>query len=252
MILKNTLFILMVLLIAQISYSQTGKLISGKLYAKERIPQGVKIINLVSEQETSSNEKGEFKILAKKDDLLVFSSINFDYVRKIIETDDYEKGEITIDLVEKPEQLEEVKITNYSSINAVSLGILSKPAKEFTPAERRLETAGKFRPIQLIQIPFGGMPLDPLINKISGRRKKLEKELKIERKEMLIKKMDNDFSESFYLKNLKLKKEQIRAFQFYCAEDGTITKTLKSNNKTLIMIELTALAIKFKKLNEKN
>jgi hypothetical protein len=60
MISKNTLFILMVLLIAQISYPQNEKLLSGKLSAKERIPQGVKIINLVSEQETSANEKGEF------------------------------------------------------------------------------------------------------------------------------------------------------------------------------------------------
>jgi hypothetical protein len=250
--LRKIICVVALYLVAQLSCAQNAKLISGKLYAKNKIPQNVRIINLVSEQETVSDQNGEFKILVKKEDLLVFSSLNFDYVRKIIEQNDIEKGEININLVEKIEQLEEVKIVNYANINAVSLGILSQPAKEYTPAERRLETAGDFKWYYPIMIPFGGMPTEGLINKITGRRKKLEKELKVERKELLIKKLENDFSLSFYLKNLKLKPQQVKAFQYYCAEDEDFATILKQKNKTQIMLKLSEMAAKFRKLNEKN
>jgi hypothetical protein len=46
-------------------------------------------------------------------------------------------------------QLDEVVIRRYNNINAVSLGIIPNQ-KSYTPAERKLRTAGDFKPIMLL------------------------------------------------------------------------------------------------------
>ena len=248
---KITKFILTILLPVQIVFSQNEKLIAGKLSAKEKIPQGVRIINLVSEKETISDEKGVFRIFVKEDDLLVFSSNNFEYQRKIIEATDIKKGEIAIDLIAKIEQLDEVIIKNYPKINAVSLGILSQPAKEYTPAERRLKTAGEFKPTAIIGFIAGfGMPLDPLFNLISGRTKNLKKDLQIERKQLMIEKLESLFLEEYYTKKLKITKDKIKAFHYFCIEDKLFPTILKTNNKTKISFKMSELAVAFNKLNQ--
>lgn len=251
MYLRYNLFLLMLLTLSHIAICQDYKEMSGKLTSKERIPQGVRIINLESEQEVISDSKGDFKIFVKTDDVLVFSAVNFDYSRKIIEVEDYNKGYIIVNLTEKIEELEEVRIINYPNINAVSLGILSTPAKQYTPAERKLQTAGDFKWYYPLLIPFGGMPLDGLINELTGRTKMLKNNLKIERKILLIEKLEDDFLPSFYVKDLNINEDQVKAFQFFCAEDELFAKTMKSKNKTLIMFKLAQLATKFKEVNAK-
>ena len=154
MILKKLLlFILCPLLL----FSQTEKAISGQLICKDGILQGITILNLVTEKEAISNFDGKFIIFAKVDDLLVIQSNNFEYERKIIDDNDIKDGKIAINLTKKIEQLEEVKIIKYFNINAVSLGILSKPAKVYTTAARRMYTA-----------QTGGL-IGGVINYFSGR-----------------------------------------------------------------------------------
>jgi hypothetical protein len=67
-----------------------------------------------------------------------------------------------------------VVIRRYNNINAVSLGII--PANKIIYASRRkLRTAGDFKPIMLLGLMGSSMPLDPLINKINGRTKRLKR-----------------------------------------------------------------------------
>ena len=63
------------------------------------------------------------------------------------------------------------------------MGIIPYGQKKYTPAERKLKTAGDFKPIHLLGLLGGAFALDPIINKINGRTKKLKKEIKVEGKE---------------------------------------------------------------------
>lgn len=76
--------------------------------------------------------------------------------------------------------LDEVAITP-SKYNAVSLGIIKKELKPLSPNERRLYTAGDFKPIHLLSILGGTLAIDPIINKISGRTNRLKKYIEIEK-----------------------------------------------------------------------
>jgi hypothetical protein len=63
-------------------------------------------------------------------------------------------------------------IINLNAINAVSERIVAKEPKKYTVAERRLRTAGDFKPIMLLRL-LGGYA--SYCYKINGRTKRLKK-----------------------------------------------------------------------------
>lgn len=226
--------LLLFLLIFQLTFGQTTveKMIHGKIVVASGTIEGVNIVNLVNEKSTTSDSNGEFFILAKADDLLVLSSVNLEYYRKIIEQEDLEQEVVIIKMTSKTTELKEVIVNKHPEINAVSLGISPKGIKKYTPAERRLYTATS-------------TPGDALLNMISGRTTMLKKDIEVEKKYNLLAKMDALFEEDYYTKTLKIPADYIKGFQFYCVEDEKLATALRSKNKTMTMFLIVPLAQKF-------
>jgi hypothetical protein len=234
-------------------FSQLEKPIAGKIVCLEMIPQGIKILNLVSEKETVSDIEGKFVIMAKPDDLLVFSSNNFDYMRKMIDDDDYRKGAITVAVTPKINQLEEVQINTYPNLNAVSLGILDKPAKTYTPAQRKLRTASNMYPSFGVGTIMGfSMGLDPVINAISGRTKMLKKYVISEKAQLQVEKISNMFSDDYFIHQLKIKENLVRGFIFFAVENQKVIDALSMKNKFLVSFALIKVAEDFNKLQDES
>lgn len=235
---KNSILIL-ILLVCNLSFAQE-KIINGKITAEGNNVEGINIVNLVNEKSTVSDASGAFQISAKVGDLLIFSSINFEYKRKIIEDKDLVSKGIEIKMIAKVGQLDEVVITQYKNINAVDLGILSKPAKVYTPAERRVRTATT------------GL-LDPLINLISGRTKKLKGNVQIERRMFLIERLGDLYEDDYFKNNLKIPIENISGFKYFAVEDKELVDALNAKNKTLTDLIIIQLSEKYLSLlsNEK-
>jgi len=225
------------LLLFQITFGQKAgeKIIHGKIIVISGTIEGVTIINLVNENNTTSDSNGDFFILAKADDLLVLSSVNLEYQRKIIEEDDLKQEVLIFKMTSKTTELEEVIVNKHPEINAVSLGISPKGIKKYTPAERRMYTATS---------TVG----DALLNSISGRTAMLKKEIEVEKKYNLLAKIDALFEEDFYTKKLKIPADYIKGFQFYCVEDEKLASALRSKNKTIIMFLIIPLASKYKEI----
>lgn len=250
---KNKLILLLVYLTVTIAYSQEEKWLHGKIIVKDATPQGVHIINLVNEREAISDANGLFTILAKSDDLLIFSAVHLDYQRRIIEPEDFKLPLITIAMTARVNQLDEVKILKYPKINALDLGILTTPAKHYTPAERRLRTAGDFKPADIVFILLGGASIDPVLNAISGRTAMLKKELLVERRELLMAKISDLYEDAFYINKLKVNKEYIKGFQLFLIDSPDFVKALKDNNKTMISFLIGKLAVDYNiRINDKN
>ncbi|MFY0483260.1 hypothetical protein ACI6PS_11705 [Flavobacterium sp. PLA-1-15] len=249
---KNS-FLFVVLIVTQFVFSQEAKLLKGKIVVKDAMVSGVRVVNLVTEKEVLTDSKGEFTIMVKPEDLLVFSATHLDHMRKFIEEEDYTSGAIIIEMTSKVTQLDEVEVRNYSNINAVSLGILSRPAKIYTPAERRLKTATAMYPTANVGTMMGGsLGLDPLINWISGRTAMLKKEGEVEKKEFLLQKLRNLYDDKYYTEKLKIKKESIKGFQYYAIYNERFIEALNSRNKVLTTFLIGGLALEFNKIsNEK-
>lgn len=237
-------------LLSQISFCQTSveKLLHGKILVESGNPGGVSIINLVNEKSTVSDNNGEFSILAKAGDLLVFSAVNLEYHRRTIEENDLTSDVVLVKMIPKSIELKEVIVTKRPEISAVSLGISPKGIKQYTPAERKLKTAGDFKPIHLLGLLGGSLEVDPILNAISGRTTMLKKELEIEKKELLLKQLNYTFDENYFINRLKIPSEHIKGFGYYIVENEKFTTALKSKNKAMTKFLIGELAIEYNEM----
>lgn len=235
---KRSSILFFLVFMMQFAFSQEGKIINGKIILKDANASDIHVVNLTNDKETLTNNKGEFSILVSPDDLLVFSAGHVDYMRKIVEQENYDSGSLVIEMTSKVNKLDEVVVNNYSGVNAVALGILSKPAKSYTPAERRLYGATS-------------SPIDALINLITGRTKMLEDGVEIEKREFLLEKLDGLYTDEFYLQDLGIEKDKIKGFHYYLVEDSRFSEALEAKNKTLATFLIIEIAQKYNLLNEK-
>ncbi|MBC8883415.1 hypothetical protein H9X57_08350 [Flavobacterium piscinae] len=163
------MYLIVSILTTLCSYGQIT--IYGVVKVENASAEGIHITNLVSEKATITNEKGEFWLDVIEDDLLVFSAVHLNYWRKSISANDIKNGRIEIVMTAKVSELQEVVVTEYTKINAQDLGIINYKPVSYTPAERRLRTATT------------GI-LDPLLNWISGRTKRLKKTSELSKKNL--------------------------------------------------------------------
>ena len=237
-------FLLFFLLFSAVVFSQE-KMIQGKITSDGNPVEGIDIVNLVNEKSAKSNANGEFQILAKAEDLLVFSSQRFEYKRRIIEQNDLKSTSIAIQMTPKPGQLDEVVITKYRNINATDLGILSKPAKEFTPAERRLKAASSY---DLSVGTYNSVSLDAIINSISGRTAMLKKELQVEKREIAREKLLLLYEEEYFTDKLKIPADFVNGFQYFAVENDKLGSALNAKNKVLSDFLLAEIAPQYLEL----
>ena len=233
-------------------FSQTDELqfLKGKIVCEIEDLRTITITNIRSQSIVNPEQNGNFSMFVKIGDELLFDGMTIKTKQITLSEDDLKKKLFTITLSPKVIPLENVDIKIYKNINAVSLGILEKPAKKYTPAERKLRTAGEFHWYYPLLIPLGGMPLDGLLNSISGRTTMLKKELLIERNELTIQSIKNQFVEEYFVNSLFIPKENVEAFLFYVADNNDLRLALSEKNKIKTEFILSKLATEYLKLLE--
>ncbi len=210
------------------SQDRNEKILQGIIAADDALLSGIDVVNLGNEKVTVTNSKGEFSILAKADDILVFSSKSLEMRRVLIDEDDLKSGTITVNMYPKINELDEV-IVKKSPIEGVSI---IPGQKQYTPAERKLHTA------------TNGI-LDAPINWMSGRTAMLKKEVAVERKERLLDKIGILYEDKYYIDTLKIPEIYIDDFQRYIIEDKEFTAALKVKNRTMMLFLISKLAVNY-------
>ena len=245
---NNTIFFFLFLFV-QAGYSQNVRSeISGKISVNDGFAAAVKVVNLATAKEVVSDSSGYFSVLVTKGDVLNFSAFNLDTVELKIIDKHFDDNLIAIIMKQKTNQLKEVVINHYAQINEKTLGIVPDNQKKYTQAERKLQTAGDFKPIMLLGLIGGSMPLDPLINKINGRTKRLKKELVVEGKITSVVKLQRYFDENYYIENLKIPIQYVDGFKIYIIENDKFASQLKNNNVPMMTFLIIDLANKYKEI----
>ena len=230
----------------------TLTLLKGRITSQIKELNDVFVSNLRSESNATTDRNGNFSMFVKVGDTLQFSGLQIIIKKVVIDENDIAKRLYVINLEAKVIPLEEVEIKQYPNINAVSLGILQSPAKVYTPAERKLKTATDAYPSAYAGTMMGGsVGLDPLLNAISGRTAMLKKELKVERNEYLLQKIEYMFREEYFLVNLKIPKDYLRGFWYYAVEDPKLEKALNEKNKMLARFIFSDLATNYLEILKK-
>jgi hypothetical protein len=227
---KSTLQFI-IFLFVQVVFAQmdNGKKLRGKIIADSVAVDRITIENVTTDKTAFSDVNGFFTIAVKEGDVLVFTAVHLEGLRRKINKQDLLQEVITVMMLPKSIMLNEV-IVNESSITAESLGIIPYGQKKYTPAERKLYTA------------TSGGGIDGLLNAISGRKAMLKKEIVIEKKEQLLARIEVLFEDKYYIETLKIPIDYIRGFQYYCIDDISFANALRSKNKTMVMFLIVKLA----------
>lgn len=206
--------------------------ITGKVESSIDV-ENVHVINKTALKFTITNKNGAFTIPVHVNDTLSFSSVQHEAKSIIISKEIYTSKTVTVLLIEQTNKLNQVtvgkvltgdlgsdigNVEGKAPVNFYDLGIPGYTGKLATQSERRLFTAGEFKPIMLLGLLGGGMPLDPIINEITGRTKMLKKRVKRERNEALITKTREMFLESLFSIN-SLEEEYRIDFFYFCEMD---------------------------------
>lgn len=249
MIQKITCFLFVIVGQACLSQVQERSVFTGKIASNTTSLDGVYVINAQTEETVSTSDSGSFSILAKADDVLVFSSISFKEKRIMLKPEDFSNLNFTVNLNMVMYQLQEVVIKRYDNINAESLGIIPEGQKKYTAAERKLQTATALNATANGGGMVGGsISADPLLNFFSGRTAMLKKEAAVEKKEFFMKLLENMFSLDHFINRLKIPAEYVKGFEYYAVDNEKFTVILNSKNKTSTEFLLGELATKYKEI----
>jgi hypothetical protein len=213
-----------IIIVAQVSE------LKGMVTFNEEVLEGVTIKNISKNEYTISNESGFFAINSNVGDSLVFSFIGIQDFNKIVIAEDFQSEILNIRLFEKSIALEEVEVIEYASINAVSLRLIPEEMKDFTQYERRLANAGDFKPIHLLSLLGGSLEVDPILNAINGRTKRMKFAISLEKKQKNFEFLEINYTE-FASEEMKLKEEEIGLFFTYLLENERLEKMVKNHQK---------------------
>ena len=236
-------------LVHQFSFAQTisAKLLHGKIKIELNDLSGINIVNQNTDKTTFTNSDGEFFILVNANDVLIFTAKHLEPIRKVIKQEDLNLAVFYVAMTPEVTVLRPVVI-NSNAITALSERIVAKEPKRYTVAERRLRTAGDFKPIMLLGLLGGGMPLDPVINKINGRTKRLKKLVALEKKEKAIKIISERYEQEYFTTQFGIPPAYVNGFKYFLVEHESFLKALESQDKDKISFDMVGLADQYIKL----
>ena len=242
---KVKLLVVLFFVVLHSSYSQSEKLISGKITSENFTLQSVDVINKNTQKSTTTNAQGLFSIDSKLGDTLIFYKRDY-FLKEIkLTINNYSSSLISVQLTKRAEELDEVIIkkavaidwkldTNYEKIKRDELAA--------DKAERRLKNTR----IDDLTIDKGldiariGKTLFNLLVKENPTEKVVE----VNFKEVAL----NICEEKFFTQTLKLKPSEIELFLQFCDADPTSQTVLKEVNVLSMMDFLMTKNIQFKRL----
>ncbi len=262
---KSSLFFIIIFFLGISVQAQTlfSKSLEGKVTSDSKDVADVHVLNKTRNKATITNLYGYFSITASLNDTLLFSAVQFKKKELIVSQAMLDSKTLFVPLEDALNELDEVVVTPYDlsgdlskdlgtlktapAISATSLGLPNAGVKPLMQSERLLKEAslGPFQIGMLTSLPF-----NPLINAISGRTKMLKKRVARDRKYIMTQGVQKVFGDTTYLASLKIPKEKLDDFMYYCEVDSSFQRTVNSKNELKIWEFLRKKSVAYRKNNE--
>jgi len=230
-------------LIVQMSFSQSETVYKGKILCNNFPIENIEIINLNSEKSAFSNSAGEFSIVAKSEDVVVFASKLYEYKRISVQSEYLNNHVQIISLIKKPEELNEVIITK---MKWQHIGSDKKASNQIALDKMQSQIKNPFIYDGSIT---NGMNFIKIGRLIIDLFKKDKPEIKNKIPEIQFYELAKDKNyQEYYSKSLNLKPDEIELFLQFCDADPK-SKIVAQNHNSLVMMDfLFAKNLEFKKL----
>jgi len=224
----RTKFLCCLLFFSFLGFAQTmpGKKLEGRVQSNDGDVAATHVLNISTDKAVITDINGFFSIQVKMNDTLVFSAVQFRKKQIVVTQAMLESSLITVPLEDELTELDEVVVTPYNLsgdifkdiqtlktdavITASTLGLPNAYVRVPTQAER-----------QLFEATSGGgfIPLNPILNGISGRTKMLKERVARNKLYDRTGRVREFYADSLYQSNLKIPEDKIDDFLYFCEID---------------------------------
>ena len=214
--------------------------LNGRVYGTDGDVAATHVLNTTMRNATITDSDGFFSISVKLNDTIVLSAVQFKRKEIVITPEIIESKFLGIPLEEALVELDEVVVTPYSLsgnmakdlstlsiepvITASTLGFPNAYTKKISKAERELYAATS----------GGGIPLNPILNGISGRTNMLKNRIKRNETYARTERVRQFYADSLYTEELKIPKDKIDDFLYFCEVDATFQSTVDTHDRLSI------------------
>lgn len=239
-----------------VAQTQMSKTLEGRVYSDDGDVAATHVLNLTTQKATITDGNGFFSIPVKLHDTLVFSAVQYRKKTVVISLSILESKEITIGLEEAMNVLDEVTVTPYNLsgdilkdiatlqtepvVTSSTLGLPNAYVRIPTKAERQLFEA---------KSGAGLIPLNPIINGLSGRTKMLKERVARNNLYARTERVRDFYADSLYQKELNIPLEKIDDFLYFCEVDDYFQYVVDSHDLFKIWEYMRKKSILYRKNN---
>ena len=269
---NNLLFIFLLISLVTFSQSKERELISGKIKSDSLEVENITVFNVSSNIAAITDVDGKFSIKIREKDTLVIQGVAFMSSKYIIQKTDLDREILEIYLKTKVNELNEVEVSPYTltgvlevdtdKIKTYGINISMGDLKNLKPNDiRDTKVINTSMPTTMAQTPVNFMAIFGFIGKgvkelVGSKNKKVSaKEIAFQEqqnKEIASKPfgehMKEQFSNHFFVNQLKIKNEDIPMFLAYSeVATAELIELLKPENHLKLIEYLISKAEDFKK-----
>ena len=231
-----------------------AKQIEGRVFSKDGDVAAVHVSNISTQRGTITDVSGYFEIIARLNDTLVFSAVQYKRVEIIVTWEILEQHFLQVPLKESLTVLEEVIVMPYNLtgdlkrdmgnmkvepvVTASTLGLPNAYVKVKTQNERKLFEADAGPWIYLgnykMDTTFNPMIMvnfNKILNRITGRTKELKKYISLDKEIALLHQVKRSFPDSVYVQEFDIPEDNLDAFFYFCEVDSTFTIITETGNQ---------------------
>ena len=183
------------------------------------------VVNITLRKGAITNQAGIFEIPVRVSDTINISAVQYESRQFVVTQKMYNRKKMSLYLVPKINELDEVRISNIDLTGDLRRDILNTPLKKtmtasdlglpvnkhapFTPEERKVYSASV----------AGAGAFGALIMAINGQAKKYKKQLEVMRFQIKVEKAREKFSDTLYMKSLNIPEALIEDFVYFVFEE---------------------------------
>ncbi|RKR06957.1 carboxypeptidase-like protein [Maribacter vaceletii] len=254
---KNKLLFILVVGMASMAEAQTpfSKEIEGKVVSKNEDVAAVHVQNISTQRATITDLNGYFTIKATVNDTLVISAVQFKRKEIVVSTDMLQSSLLQIPLEDSLTQLDEVVVMPYNLSGDISKDLNTLKTEEVVTASTLELPNAYVKPISKAERELfeattgGGIPLNPIINGISGRTKMLKNRIKRNEKYERTQRVRAFYADSLITSDLKIPEVKIADFMYFCEVDTTFSSVVDTHDHLKIWEFLRKKSIAYRKNN---
>ncbi len=261
----RVIIVCILLLGCGLAFGQQKKTLIGKVVPDTSENSSVNVQNISARTGTITDSIGNFQILVRPNDTLVFSAVHLK--RKTVIINDsiyYGTSYIVVPMEVFVNKLREVVVQPYNlsgkltqdlntlklqkDVSAEALKLPNADVKIISQSENKLHDAdhGKFFYYYIIGAAIN---VNKILNRLSGRTKMLKERVEIDKKYQQTQDIRTSIVDSLFLNELKIPHERISDFMYFCEVDKQFQKLVSEGNQLLLWEYLLARGELYRKNN---